>query len=218
MCCSWEILAPTTLTWARTSSAAWPSPTTSRPSSSPPHGNQPRPSESLARPGERQSPTRHRAESRRRHRAQGADGVGVTAHNSFIGLSGPSIRIWCTSSCHCSVQSWNSARAKIFECAIVNRWGTGRVRRVPIGDEEGHPLPRPCQNHPICVLEIKTPGIIIYGLPLCSLEGLRNPGPVPMMKVSVPTYANPIRLKTLNGKLAGNILLVVRGSDICFVI
>jgi hypothetical protein len=39
-----------------------------------------------------------------------------------------------------------------------------------------------------------------------------------MMKVPVPTYADPIQLKTLNGKLAGNILQVVRGSDICFVI
>jgi hypothetical protein len=39
-----------------------------------------------------------------------------------------------------------------------------------------------------------------------------------MMKVSVPTYANPIQLKTLDGKLAGNILQIVRRSDICFVI
>jgi hypothetical protein len=55
-------------------------------------------------------------------------------------------------------------------------------------------------------------------LPLRSFEDLRNPVAVPMMEVSVPTYADPIQLKALDVKLTSNIFEVAGRSDICFVI
>jgi hypothetical protein len=52
-------------------------------------------------------------------------------------------------------------------------------------------------------------------LPLGSLEVLANPRSVPVVEISIPTYADPIQFETLDVKLARNIFKVVRRSNIC---
>ena len=52
----------------------------------------------------------------------------------------------------------------------------------------------------------KVAGLIIDGLPFCAFEGLVNPPSLFVMQISVPTYADPIQLKTLDRKLARHIL------------
>ena len=107
---------------------------------------------------------------------------------------------------HLLVDRRNAARAKIIECTIVKRWRACAIGGVTLWNEDDHPLSSSSQNHSISVLQIQSPGIVVDGLPLGAFECLAGPFSILMMKVSIPTHADPIQFETLDGELARHIL------------
>ena len=110
------------------------------------------------------------------------------------------------------------AQAKKLESSVVEGWRTCAVGCIALWNKQDHSLPSSGQNHSISILKVESPRLVIHGLPFCSLESLVDPHTILVMKVTVPTYADPIQFKTLDRKLARHILQIIRGSDIGAVI
>src|SRR5579863_1458052 len=117
-----------------------------------------------------------------------------------------------------SIEGWNPARKKELESTVVESWWTRVVRCIAPWDKENHPLASSRQDHPVGILQVKSPRLINHGLPFCAFEALVHPRTIFVVEVSIPTCSNPIQFQALDRKLARHILQVVRGSNICVVI
>ena len=88
----------------------------------------------------------------------------------------------------------------------------------PFGIKNYHALPGSCQYYSIGIFQVESLEFVVDVLPLRAFKCLADPVSTIVVRVAVPTYADPIQLKTLDCKFSCYILQVVRRPNICAVV